>query len=63
MPKVTLMEFSIRVEFGVLYVEEEHEVLKQPPRSQAPYMVGRALFMMEYSFVFLKDRYLIAKIS
>ena len=47
---VALAGLGIRVELGVLLVEEKRMVLRQPPRSQMPFEVDHVIFVVVYSF-------------
>ena len=47
---MALVELEIRVGLEALLVEQERVVSRQPLRPQVPYVVGRVIFVVEYSF-------------
>ena len=51
---VVLTRIKIWVGPRALFVEEEHVVLRQPPCTQVPFVVGCVLFVVECSFCLQK---------
>ena len=52
---MALVELEIRVRPEAFAVEEEHLVLRQPPRPHVSYVVDRVFFMVECLFCLLKE--------